>query len=84
MDTLMKADIFFFVTTIVVVLVSIFFMVLLYYIIGAVKKLRNLVDKVEENIATTNAHVEEIAMQIKESFIFNLLFPKRRKRKKSE
>lgn len=84
MDTLMKADIFFFVTTIAVVFVSIFLMVLFYYMIVAVRRLRALTDMVEKNITSANEHVQEIATQIKESFIFNLLFPKRRKRKKSE
>lgn len=80
----MKADIFFFVTTIAVVVVSIFIIILLYYSIRTVKKLRELTDKVEENINSANEHVEELVSQIKESFIFNLLFPKRRKKKKSE
>ncbi len=83
MDTLMKADIFFFVTTIAVVLVSIFLIVLFCYAIVAFRRIKMLCDKVEENIDTANVHVKEIVTKIKESFIFNLLFVKKRSKKKS-
>jgi len=82
MDTLIKADIFFFITTIAVVFVSIFFIIALYYMATAFRRMRMLFDKVEENIDTANVHVKEIIDQIKESFLFNILFGKKARKKK--
>lgn len=77
----MKADIFFFVSTIAVVIVAIFISILLYYAILAFRRMGQLIDKVEENMNNANIHVKEIVDQIKESFLFNLFFPKKKKRR---
>lgn len=42
-----------------------------------------LLDKVENNIDNVNDDIKDITNQIKESFIFNFLFPKKRKNKKN-
>lgn len=82
METLAKADIFFFVTTIAVVVVSIFLIILLTYTIFALRRLRRIVDIVEKNIDTASEEVKEIMTHIKESFLFNLVFGRKRNHKK--
>ena len=79
----MKMDIFFFVTTISVVVVPVFIIILFYYLIKSFRKLKILLDKVENNINNVSDDIKDITNQIKESFIFNFLFPKKRKKKKN-
>jgi hypothetical protein len=67
MDTLMKADIFFVVTTVAVILVTAGVLVSLYYVVRAVKHLEGL---------------SEVTQDIRESFIFNLLFKRNGKHRK--
>ncbi|MFA6273747.1 MAG: DUF948 domain-containing protein [Candidatus Paceibacterota bacterium] len=82
METVLKADIFFFVSTIAVVILAIFLAILLYYAISAFRRIKLLVKKVEGNLDNVNEEVKEIIIQIKESFLFNLFFPKKKQRKK--
>ena len=82
MNTLIHADVFFFITSIAVVFVSAFLIIALYYFISMLRRLRNLSEKLKENIGEASEDVQEMAEQIKESPIFNFLFPKKRKKKK--
>lgn len=77
----MKADVFFFVTTIMIVFVSILFGIALFYLIKIFKRTNTLYDKIEENINKIDINIKEIILSIKESFLFNLLF-RRKKNKK--
>lgn len=82
METFIKADIFFFVTTIVAIVMSIFLGIVLYYAIIVLKRILHLCDIVEKNIDTASAELKEIVFRIKDSFIFNVLFTKKKKSKK--
>ncbi len=82
MGTLMKADIFFFAVTIMVALVSIFLVIALCYVIKILRRTTILYNKIEENINTVDIHIKEIIGHIKESFLFNFLFMKRKNKKK--
>ncbi len=89
MDTLVKADIFFFITSIAVIAVSIGILVGIYYIIRAIKKFEDYADRLEKEVKEKRDEVEEIkndvkeiAQDIRESFVYNLLFKKGKKRKK--
>lgn len=82
METFIKADVFFFVTTVAVVLLTIFLIIVLCYAIFAFKRIAELCDRVEANIDTASIEVKEIISQVKESFLFNLLFTKNKNRKK--
>ncbi|MDB5254048.1 MAG: hypothetical protein JWL80_114 [Parcubacteria group bacterium] len=80
MDTFMKADIFFFVTTIAVVVVSIGIIVSLYYIVGAVRRLEAFAESIESNMKDASAEVKETIEDFKDSFVYNFLFRKKRKK----
>ena len=81
MGTLMKADIFFFVTTIAVVLVTIALLVSLYYVVTAVRRLADTLHKIEQNMKDASIEVKEMTEDLRDSFLFNLLFKKRRRRR---
>ncbi len=82
MDTFIHADIFFFITSVAVVFITLFMIVALYYFILILKRFNILSEKLEKNISHVSGDIEGMAQQVKESFIFNLIFPKRRKKKK--
>jgi len=84
MSTLIKADIFFFVTTISVFLITISILITLYYFTRFFRGISVLSKKLENNVDDINTHIEEVAKQIKESFLFNLVFTKGKKRKKDK
>ncbi|MDB5266602.1 MAG: hypothetical protein JWN89_417 [Parcubacteria group bacterium] len=79
MDTLVHADIFFFVTTIAVVLVSAGLLWALVYIVGAVKRLEVYVHKIAENTKDATEEVKEMGEDIRDSFLYQLLFKKKKK-----
>ena len=84
MDTVMKADIFFFITSIAVVFLSIFVIIALYYLIRALKRFSKLSETLEDNIGDASEDIKEMTEQVKESFVFNMIFPKKRKRRTSK
>ena len=84
MDTLMKADIFFFVTTIAVVVVSIAFLLSLYYVVNAIKRLEAYASRIEENMKDASAEVKEMGEDIRDSFIYNFIFKKKKRRSTRE
>ena len=73
MDTLMKANVFFFVTTIAVIVFSVLGIIALAYLIGILHDVRRATRKLE-------GEVDAIGHKISESFIFNMLFGKRKKK----
>ena len=80
MDTLVKADIFFFVTSIAVVLVSGALLYAIYYVLGAVKRLETYVEKIEANMKDASREAKEIGEDIRESFLYNLIFKKKKRK----
>jgi hypothetical protein len=81
MDTLAKADIFFFVTTIAVVFVTIGLLVSFYYVVTAIRRLTDTIEKIERNMKDASEDVKEMAEDVRESFLFSLLFRKKRRTK---
>lgn len=91
MDTLIKADIFFFITSIAVVVVTIGILIGVYYVVGAVRQLEEYAERIENKLQERSDDVKDIADDVKgmagdirESFIYNLLFQKKKKRKNSK
>ncbi|CAN5152525.1 hypothetical protein BH11PAT3_BH11PAT3_0710 [soil metagenome] len=80
----MKADIFFFVTTIAVVVVSIAVLASLYYVVGAFKRLEAYAVRIEENMKDASAEVKEMGEDIRDSFIYNFIFKKKKRRSARE
>lgn len=83
MDTIIHADIFFFITTIAVIVVSIFIIIALFYLIKTLRQFKRFTDAVERGLDGASDDLKEMRERIMDSFLFNLLFP-RKKRKKKE
>lgn len=83
MDTIMKADIFFFVTTISVVVVSAALLFGIYYIVGAVRRFESYAERIESNMKDASDEVRELGEDIRESFIYNFIFKKKKNARKS-
>ncbi len=79
MDTLMKADIFFFITTGAVVLITICVVVTLFYVARFLSTCNRIAKAVETKAHELGAEVEDVVADVRESFLFRLMFPRRKK-----
>ncbi len=79
MNTLMHADIFFFVTTIAVIAFLVLGSIAFYYIIGILRNIKRASDKIEEKIEVASEHADDLYHSIKESFLFAMLFGKKKR-----
>lgn len=84
MDTFMKADIFFFVTTLAVVFISIFIIIAIVYFIRFLGACRRLTETLEEKAGELSEEAEEFLERIKGAWLFNLLFPPKKRQKKEK
>ena len=82
MDTLLKANIFFFVTTIAVIVFLILGSIAFFYIIKILRNINRATEKLGEKIDSASEHVDTLYHSIADSFIFHLLFGKKKKAKK--
>lgn len=88
MNTLIQADIFFFVTTIAVIIFTILASVAMYYLIGALKNFKKITKNLEHRIDQVSDQIGDEAEYLKnrlhESFIFNLIFAKKKVKSSSK
>lgn len=82
METLIHADIFFFVTTIAVVVFLLLGSIAFYYLIGILRNIKKASDKIEQKIEVAGEHVDDLYHSIKESFLFAMLFGKKKEKAK--
>ena len=82
MNTLIHADIFFFITTIAVIILTILASIAMYYLIGALKNFKRITKNLENRIDQAGDKIGDEAEYLKnrlhESFIFNLIFAKKK------
>jgi hypothetical protein len=83
MDTLVKADIFFFITSISVILVTLIIAFLSYKIMRAVAEIERLAQTLGENIESAGEDVKDLVLDMRDSFLFRMLFQKRRRNKRN-
>ena len=81
MDTVLKANVFFFVTTIAVIAFTVVGLVAFMYLIGILKDIRRATRKLEGEMEAVAENADALYHKIAESFLFNMLFGKRSKRK---
>lgn len=82
MVNLIHADIFFFVSTIGFIVIGILLAVLIFKIIQIVNTFSRILTKVESSINTIGDATKEVIEEMRDSFIFKLLFKSRKKRTK--
>ncbi len=80
MDTLIQANIFFFITSISVIAISFFVVLLVIKLKKLVSSLNDLVDKLKNTSDYVGDEAKEIMEDIKQSPVFRLLFPRRKKK----
>jgi len=80
METLIQANIFFFITSISVLAISFFVILLVIRLRKLVGSLHDLVDKLKNTSDYVGDEAKEIMEDIKQSPVFRLLFPRRKKR----
>ena len=83
MDTLVQANIFFFITSLAVVFVSLFVILLLIKLRQLTKSVSLLVEKLKDTSDHMSEEAKDLVEDIKQSPIFRLIFPRRKKRQSS-
>ena len=81
MDTLMKANIFFFITTIAVLVFLVLGSVMFVYIIRILRNIKRASDALEAQVEHLGEHADVLYHDIRESFLFHLLFGKKHKKR---
>ena len=82
MDGILQSQVFFFISSIGFILLGILVAILLFYLIRATKTFGRIMDRVENDIDEIGDTTKEMLEEVKGSFLFNLLF--KRKKKKNE
>lgn len=81
MDTLMKADIFFFISSISAVVFLILGCIVFYYVIRILVNFKEVTEVLKSKIEIVGDDVHALARDVRESFVFALLFGKKKKKK---
>lgn len=82
MESILQADIFFFVATICMVGISVLVGVVLIRISRWLRLLTSFLESLKTQTQDIGDQAEEILEQIQTSFVFNMLFPKKKIRKR--
>ncbi len=83
MDTLIQANIFFFITSLAVIVISIGVLLLVLKIRRLVISLNELVERLKSTTDYVGDEAKDLMEDIKQSGIFRMFFPKRRKKTQS-
>lgn len=81
MDSVMKADIFFFISSIAVIVLTVGVLIGLYYVTRSLQRLERLAKRLEEKMYAATEDVQELGEGIKESFLYKLIFKKKKRAK---
>ena len=80
MESILKADIFFFVTTIAVLVFLVLGSIATVHLIGILKNVKYATRKMNTAIDSAEEEIDVIKNRIAESFIFNFIFGKAKKK----
>lgn len=84
MNTLEQAQVFFFISSVGFVILFTLIAIILFYAISAFRAFSRIAEKLEENIDNIGDTTAEMIEDIKDSWIFNFIFGKSSKNKKSK
>lgn len=84
MNTLMQSEVFFFISSIGFVLLWVLTAIFLIYLIRATNTLGRIMERAEDDIDSMGDTTKEMLEDIHESVIFNFLFRKKKKAKKTK
>jgi hypothetical protein len=83
MEAILQSQVFFFISSIGFILLWILIAIFLFYLIRTTRTFSKIMEKVEEDVNKIGDTTKEMLEEVKDSFIFNLLFKKKNKRRKS-
>ena len=82
MNTLVHADIFFFIATIGFIIIASLVTVALAYLIGILKRIRDISEKIGDDVKDISGEAKELVQEVRESGVYRMLF--RRKKAKGK
>ncbi|MCR4327949.1 MAG: hypothetical protein NUV53_00320 [Patescibacteria group bacterium] len=80
-ESLLQSQIFFFISSVGFIILGLLAVVLLLYFIRAMSTFNRIMDNMEKNIDKIGDTTKEMFGEMKDSFIFNFLFKKKKRRK---
>lgn len=83
METLIKADIFFLISSAATIVITVLVSILLFYLIRAGKNLYTLSEALKGGLRGSEEFVSELKERLENNFIFRLLFPPLRRKKRT-
>ncbi len=82
MDQFLQMYIFFFISSVGFVVLFVFVSVLLFYSIRAARTFSEILDKVDKSVDEIGDTTKDIIEDMRDSFLFNLIFKKKRRSRK--
>ena len=79
---LSQSEIFFFISSIGFIILWIFLIILLFYAIRAMRAFSRIADSAEKDLNRIGENAEEMLEDIRESFIYKMIFGRKKKKQK--
>lgn len=73
-QTLVHADIFFFIATICFSLLTLFILIILVYIIGIMRRVKRITEKIESGMSAVQEDTKEFIADLQDSTAFRMIF----------
>lgn len=80
MNTLVHADIFFFISSIGFIILASLLTVALVYSIGILRKVKNITEKIGDNVEGISDDAREFVRDVRESGVYRMLFGRSKKK----
>ncbi len=81
MNTLAHADIFFFISSIGFIVLASLGIVVLVYVIGILKRIRKISEKIGDNVEDISSDAKEFVRDVRDSAIYRMLFGRKKTKK---
>jgi len=82
MNPFLQSEVFFFISSVGFIVLGILVAIFLFYLIRATNTFSKILEKVEKDIDEIGDTTKEMVEDMKDSFIFNFLFRKKKKHRK--
>jgi uncharacterized membrane protein len=83
MEPLLKSDIFFFISSIATIVLASLLIVVFVYVIQFFHTIHRIVKRIEITTDEISDDAKEVVERVKESYLFSVLFPQKKKRTQS-
>ena len=83
MNTLLQSQVFFFISSVGFVTLWILVAIFLFYLIRAIRVFSEIMERVEKDVDSIGDTTKEMLEEVKNSIVFNFLFRKKKRSRKS-